>query len=97
MKVETNVNRLKEVSEKLYETYLRNFDRHPETGDLCNEITLQDSENIVEFVLDQIGYNNEKEMVKRFNAICLESLDPETFEKWEDVKKVLYAIRKALR
>lgn len=31
------------------------------------------------------------------NEICIESLDPESFEKWDDVKKVLKSNRKLLK
>jgi len=31
------------------------------------------------------------------NEMCLESLDPETFEKWEEVKKVLKSNRSLLK
>lgn len=39
---------------------------------------------------------NEKELIAIINKMCKESLSPELFEKWEEVKKALETNRKSL-
>lgn len=36
----------------------------------------------------------EKEILNAVNEMCVESLSPDTFEKWEEVKKALAMVRK---
>lgn len=38
----------------------------------------------------------EREIVLRMNEMCIESLSPDVFEKWEEVKKALELVRKDL-
>lgn len=38
----------------------------------------------------------EREIVARINEMCIESLSPDVFEKWEEVKKSLESTRKNL-
>ena len=38
----------------------------------------------------------EKEIIERMNEMCEESLSPEVFEKWIDVKQWLESTRKNL-
>lgn len=38
----------------------------------------------------------EQEILKEVNEMCVESLDPEVFEQWENVKKWLINNRKNL-
>jgi len=38
----------------------------------------------------------ERAIIKVVNVWCIESLSPEVFEKWEEVKKNLELVRKAL-
>ena len=40
---------------------------------------------------------NEKEIIEKMQAMCVESLSPELFEQWEEVKKMLEANRKNLK
>ena len=42
------------------------------------------------------GFFKESDIITSMNNMCCESLDPETFEKWESVKDVLSATRKQL-
>lgn len=39
---------------------------------------------------------SEKEILEATNEMCIESLSPENFEKWEDVKAALKLVRKGL-
>jgi len=39
---------------------------------------------------------SERKLIKKIQAFCEESLDPESFEKWMDVKSVLVKSRKHL-
>lgn len=40
---------------------------------------------------------SEKELMKIIQKMCEESLSPENFEKWEAIKKALFATRKDLK
>lgn len=39
----------------------------------------------------------EKEIIAKMQSMCEESLSPDTFEKWEEVKKWLESTRKNLK
>lgn len=39
----------------------------------------------------------ETEIIKKVNEMCIESLSPDMFEKWEDVKERLEVTRKDLK
>ena len=45
----------------------------------------------------QIGEKNEHNLINHMDALCTSSLDPESSEKWEDIKAVLYQTRKELK
>lgn len=47
-------------------------------------------------VLFRIESADELNLINRIDGFCTSSLDPETAEKWDDVKKVLFQNRKAL-
>lgn len=40
---------------------------------------------------------NEEQIVSKINEMCIESLSPDVFEKWEEVKSQLESIRKDLK
>lgn len=46
---------------------------------------------------DSLPNEDEKGFINKMNSMCQESLDPETFEKWEEVKKWLLLTRKKLK
>jgi len=39
----------------------------------------------------------EREIIDQVNKMCIESLSPEVFEKWEEVKRNLESVRKNLK
>lgn len=39
----------------------------------------------------------ERQIIKKVHEMCIESLSPEVFEKWEEVKKNLEKTRKNLK
>jgi hypothetical protein len=43
------------------------------------------------------GDKDELNLINRVDSWCASSLDPETYEKWGDVKKVLFETRKLLK
>ena len=45
----------------------------------------------------QIGEKDELNLINRIDGFCTSSLDPETSQKWVDVKKVLFETRKELK
>ena len=47
-------------------------------------------------LMERSFYEDEKMIMNQMEKMCIESLPPDLFSKWEEVKKVLFENRKSL-
>lgn len=52
---------------------------------------------IVQVISDNTNFLTELQLVEKINDMCTQSLDPETFEMWEEVSYQLFQNRKFLK
>jgi hypothetical protein len=56
----------KKLSKLLYDNYLVNIDKHPETRERMNNISISDAKDIVEFIIDKLSVNMSFEETSNF-------------------------------
>lgn len=52
---------------------------------------------IIQVINDNVNHLTELQLVEKINDMCTQSLDPATFEMWEQVKDLLFHNRKFLK
>lgn len=65
--------------------------------ELFDNLKLKKEEVYYRIVRDWDGKNSEAKLLDLVSQMCIQSLSPEVFEKWEDVYKQLVDNRKAFK